>query len=48
MLGMVAIAPNVGRPSRQHLRRRLSGAGVAGVKSETPSGRWVKLRSVKS
>ena len=34
MLGMVAIAPKVGRPSRHCLRRRLSGAGVVGVKSE--------------
>ena len=31
MLGMVAIAPNVGRFSCQSLRRRLSGSGVAGV-----------------
>jgi hypothetical protein len=34
--GMVAIAPKVGRPSRQSWRRRLSGAGIAEVKAETP------------
>ena len=34
MLGMVAIAPKVGRPSRHSWRRRLSGAGVAVVKAE--------------
>ena len=34
--GMVAIAPNVGRPSRHNWRRRLSGAGFAEVKAETP------------
>ena len=32
MLGIVAIVPNVGRPSRHCWRRRLSGADVAGVK----------------
>src|SRR6266850_1630397 len=32
MLGIVAIAPNVGRPSRHCWRRRLSGADVAGGK----------------
>jgi hypothetical protein len=37
MLGMVAIAPKVGRPSRHSLRRRLRGVGVADVKSEAPS-----------
>src|SRR5436305_14904785 len=31
MLGMVAIAPKVGRPDCHCWRRRLSGAGVAGV-----------------
>src|SRR5205085_5614173 len=31
MLGMVAIAPKVGRPSRHCWRRRLRGAGVAEV-----------------
>src|ERR1035437_3990654 len=39
MLGIVSIAPNVGRPSRHSLRRRLRGAGVAGVKTEAPFGR---------
>jgi hypothetical protein len=34
MLGIVAIAPNVGRPSRQSWRRRLSGAGVVDVNSD--------------
>jgi hypothetical protein len=34
--GMVAIAPKVGRPSRHSWRRRLSGAGFAGVKAEAP------------
>src|ERR1700685_597187 len=38
MLGMVAIAPNVGRPSRHRLRRRLSGAGGAFVKCDAPFG----------
>ena len=33
---VVAIAPKVGRPSRQSWRRRLSGAGFAEVKAETP------------
>jgi hypothetical protein len=33
---MVAMAPNVGRPSRHSWRRRLSGAGFAVVKAETP------------
>ncbi len=33
--GMVAIAPKVGRPSRQSWRRRLSGAGVAEVKGRS-------------
>jgi len=32
MLGMVAIAPKVGRPFRHSSRNRLRGAGVAGVK----------------
>ena len=32
MLGMVAIAPKVGRPSRHCCRRRLRGVGFAGVK----------------
>jgi len=35
MLGMVAIAPNVGRFSCHNLRRRLSGAGAADV--------WLRL-----
>ena len=34
---MVAIAPKVGRPSRHSWRRRLSGAGFAEVKAETPN-----------
>ncbi len=34
--GMVAMAPNVGRPSRHCRRRRLRGAGLAEVKVETP------------
>jgi hypothetical protein len=34
--GMVAIAPKVGRPSRHSWQRRLSGAGFAEVKAETP------------
>jgi hypothetical protein len=39
--GIVAIAPNVGRPSRHNCLRRLSGAGFAEVKAETPgSDRW--------
>ena len=40
--GMVAIAPKVGRPSRHSWRRRLSGAGFAEVKAESPksSGRF--------
>ena len=33
MLGMVAIAPKVGRPCRHDSRRRFSGAGAGGVKS---------------
>jgi hypothetical protein len=30
-LGMVAIAPKAGRPSRHNWRRRLSGVGVTGM-----------------
>ena len=33
MLGMVAIAPKVGRFSRHSLRRRLSGVGAADIKA---------------
>jgi hypothetical protein len=33
---MVAIAPKVGRPPAMSWRRRLSGAGFAEVKAETP------------
>src|SRR3981189_196058 len=36
MLGMVAIAPKVGRPSRHSLRRRLRGGRVAEVNCKTP------------
>jgi hypothetical protein len=39
MLGIVAIAPNVGRPSRQSWRRRLSGAGVVDVNSDNSGAR---------
>src|SRR5262249_61638539 len=35
MLGIVAIAPKVGRLSRHSLRRRLSGAGEAEVTSDS-------------
>jgi hypothetical protein len=34
--GTVAMAPKVGRPSRHSWRKRLSGAGVAVIKAETP------------
>jgi hypothetical protein len=40
MLGMVAIAPKVGRPSRQSWRRRLSGAGFVDDNFEAPSWGW--------
>src|SRR5450432_4391059 len=46
MLGMVAIAPKVGRPSRHCLRRRLRGSGIAEIKSETPSG-WLGKRGAQ-
>jgi hypothetical protein len=39
MLGIVAIAPNVGRPSRHDWRRRLSGAGVVDVNSDNSGAR---------
>src|SRR5258708_39399056 len=47
MLGMVAIAPNVGRPSCHNLRRRLRGAGAADVKSEAPFWGLRKARSLE-
>src|SRR6185503_10118516 len=43
---MVAIAPKVGRPSRQSWRRRLSGAGVVEVKAEAPGSQFINGRSV--
>ena len=36
-LGMVAMAPKVGRPSRQSWRRRLSGLGEAGISRKLPA-----------
>ena len=44
MLGMVAIAPKVGRPSRHNWRRRLSGAGFADVNFEAPEVRGVRCK----
>ena len=38
MLGMVAIAPKVGRFSRHCWRRRLRGVGCAEVNCKTPLG----------